>query len=347
MNVVFDSNIFRQDMGLRSNRITVLLDYLRRTESKLVIPQVVWEELLANYERLLRQEAGKLEQAHREVKKILVSDTLAPLAALDIEAEISRYKQKILTTFGLTEADIVPYRPEYLEDVVRRATRRKRPCSDSGEEIRDAIVWLSVKDIAHADGDHRVVFISANKKQFAHEKDEHSLHPDLAAEEEAEGLLIRFAGSLDHFLKEFSVKIDYVTPDWIRAMNDIREVENDAMMFLEHDEQNQLLQWAARRGHALTGKLEVRSVKVDVGEFSVYEREEQDELLVSVTYRGQAEVVFERLVGLVVMDATEDKPFVTSELIAHPNIAVTAEMVAVNDEKSIRHVVTYSVSVEE
>ena len=90
MNVVFDSNIFRQDMGLRSNRVTVLLDYLRRTESRLVIPQVVWEELLANYERLLRQEAGKLEQAHREVKKILVSDTLGPLSALDIRAEISR-----------------------------------------------------------------------------------------------------------------------------------------------------------------------------------------------------------------------------------------------------------------
>jgi len=47
--IVLDTNIFQRNFLMRSSGFVVLLDYLSKTESRVVIPKVVFEELKANY----------------------------------------------------------------------------------------------------------------------------------------------------------------------------------------------------------------------------------------------------------------------------------------------------------
>ena len=103
MNVVLDSNRFRQDIGLRSSRISVLLEYLRRMESKLVVPQIVWEELAANYERLV----GLVVTDIAEDKLFVTSELIVhPNIEVIVEMVVVNSKKSIrhvVTTAGSVE----------------------------------------------------------------------------------------------------------------------------------------------------------------------------------------------------------------------------------------------------
>jgi hypothetical protein len=49
MDIVLDSNIFCSDIPLRSKEIDVVLNYLEKTESAIVMPQIILDEITGLY----------------------------------------------------------------------------------------------------------------------------------------------------------------------------------------------------------------------------------------------------------------------------------------------------------
>ena len=49
MDVILDSNIFRSDILLRSKDFDILMDYLSKTDYRLIMPQVILDEIKGLY----------------------------------------------------------------------------------------------------------------------------------------------------------------------------------------------------------------------------------------------------------------------------------------------------------
>src|SRR4051794_31011923 len=88
MDVTLDTNILRQDLRLKSSATRALMDYLHRTNSKILLPQIVYEEIAAIYKRDLVNQIGTFAKAAKALKSHLLSGTtVASAPAIDVEAE--------------------------------------------------------------------------------------------------------------------------------------------------------------------------------------------------------------------------------------------------------------------
>ncbi|HVM33377.1 MAG TPA: PIN domain-containing protein, partial [bacterium] len=62
MNVILDSNIFIGDYTLKGNAFSALFNYLEKTKHKLLIFEIVKDEVTSNYKRELKEYLEKVEK---------------------------------------------------------------------------------------------------------------------------------------------------------------------------------------------------------------------------------------------------------------------------------------------
>src|ERR1035438_3442238 len=67
MDIVLDSNIFRADILLRSKEFDILLDYLDKTGSLFVMPQIILDEIKGLYKRTLIERLSELKKASNNI----------------------------------------------------------------------------------------------------------------------------------------------------------------------------------------------------------------------------------------------------------------------------------------
>lgn len=267
MDIILDSNIITADFLMRYDRFEILFDYVRRTQSKLILTRIVIDELKANYER----ELSKRIAAFSKAQGVLRSALLNPYEAaphIDAQAETERYLAWAKQRLGVVDAEIVDYRPGYLEDVIHRAIQRIRPCSDKGEEIRDAVLWNMVLDQAEARLDKQITFVSANTAQFAAPNTQ-ELHPQLQDELAARGLTVQYYTSLEAFAKEHATRIDFITTEWLAEHLDLDMVLDRAFEQIERFVEYRL-ERRLDHGEFYTGELRISGGGLELGEHFVY-----------------------------------------------------------------------------
>ena len=59
MDVVIDTNIIIQEDFLRSSKFSALLDYLNKTNSHIILPQIVKEESIYHYKMKVTETLNK------------------------------------------------------------------------------------------------------------------------------------------------------------------------------------------------------------------------------------------------------------------------------------------------
>lgn len=238
-----------------------------RTQSTLIMPKLVLDELEAVYKRELKMRLQALSRASGSVDAMLVKvDYERP--KLTIEEETDLYLKYLRKKLHLTDRLIVDFHDSYLRDVMDRAIQRARPCSSKGEEIRDAVLWNTVLDIASGTSDKMVIFISNNTRQFAGQNN--SLHADLVSETEKRGVKIHYYTSLDDFVKHHTVKIDFITIDWLNEQIDHDEIYERAWEEAAGCARRRL-QDQLGTNQSATGGINTSGGGFDVGEYFVYE----------------------------------------------------------------------------
>jgi hypothetical protein len=55
MDTILDANIIRKDLKLNDISFEILTDYLARTNSKLIFPSIVVEEIIGLYKRVFQE----------------------------------------------------------------------------------------------------------------------------------------------------------------------------------------------------------------------------------------------------------------------------------------------------
>lgn len=290
MDIIIDTNILFQNHLLRSSKSQVVLDYLQKTNSHLIIPTVVKDEMIAIFRRQLIELFDEVRNKAAKIDRWCYDNTPRTDFHLDIDKEVATYASflnKLTHGRGALE---LPHQDNFLVEVIRRQINRIKPASNKGEEFRDIVIWLSIKEFLKQ-SQREAVFISQNTKQFA-AKDSRELHPDLAAELSAENLHLRYFCSLDEFIQQLSSRVDFITEEWIKNTISQRDLESVSSRVIESSERS-WQRYADRKGIDWTGYVGVTGfTSIGLNEFYVYELSGEDFYL-HASYYGEVEVEIE------------------------------------------------------
>ncbi|MEE9260478.1 MAG: PIN domain-containing protein, partial [Candidatus Scalindua sediminis] len=70
MKIILDTNIFVEDFLMKSIKFSNLFDFLKKTNSEIVIFQIVFQEVIALYRRKLIEKLDKYYKSKEELLKI-------------------------------------------------------------------------------------------------------------------------------------------------------------------------------------------------------------------------------------------------------------------------------------
>ena len=294
MDIILDSNIYRSDFLLRSSDFDVILDYLVRTDSSIYLPQIVLDEIRELYKRALKERISNVNKANKNLKLILADDSLVTeQKPLDEIEESNRYINYVKNRFKITERQIIEHQDSYLAEITRRAVQRIKPCGDDGQGFRDTIIWLTLKDFCVKSKEKQITFISNNDKDFAN-ADKTELHDSLKKECDSLGIKINYFKSIRDFIEKHSVKIDFITEDWLWENLDIEAFNDYVIDFINGKRTNSLTESIHRKTeHDCSGYSNAtHSNTYSLQSFSVYEMVDGS-YVVNVTFSCEIEVEYE------------------------------------------------------
>lgn len=292
MIIVLDTNVVHNDFLMKSGRFVILFDYVEKTQSTFIMPKIVYDELAATYERELLSRLNQFLKARGSLTAAL-AQTRVPNIEIIPESEVSSYLNHLKDKLSVRDEEIFDYKESYLHDVVHRAIRRKRPCTDRGEEIRDAILWHSVLDIAQESSDKTVIFISQNTKQFS--QGDGALHPDLLRDCSERAVTVKYFTSLDDFAKQHASVIEFINEEWLLASIDMDNVLEEAQKIIEVYAERSLERKLSDsfnrhdQEQSSTGYFNPQQGSLNVETFYVYEMSDGS-LRVEASFVGEVEV---------------------------------------------------------
>lgn len=249
------------------------MNYLKKTHSHLVIPTIVKEEMIANYTRHLRELVSQINNKSAELDRWCLGNGSKTKININIADEASRY-QTFLEELKQNNLSIdLPYQDHFLNEVIQRLIHRKKPASDKGEEFRDVLIWISIKDYLQEIG-KEAIFISGDNHFSL--RDSVELHKDLYNELHNEGLNLKFFKSVEQFIEEQSSKVDFITEDWIKQVITLELYEDKFAEEIENSE-GMWQRYFDRKDIDWTGYIAVVGFwDLELESFYVYELETDD-----------------------------------------------------------------------
>lgn len=221
MDVAVDTNILLSDIWRNGQRMKALLDFVETTRSKLIVHDVVATEFRANAERQWKAALSEVDSAIKKAQRLGIGieglDTTAVL-----NETVARWEDTVRGRGWLIRK--VELNSEVLPEAIRRAAHRIPPCVRSGEEVRDALMWLGLMEEYGARALREVAFISGNTRDFCG-PDGQTLAPQLQADAAERDIRLEFFTSLDDFLRKHASPIAHFTTKWVSDRLDWGAVE--------------------------------------------------------------------------------------------------------------------------
>ncbi len=163
--MILDSNAFLGDIRFEKAPFQSLLEYLKRVGHHIVIPEVVYQEVLTRHREILLAEKTKADAAWKRLGNWRILDHKA-LPKVNFDAESSALEKRLNQPSNWVKS--IRYKEDpAIEaiDVALRGVNRTRPASNNGEQLRDVLVWLTVLQYAKK-ARQGVAFISHDSEAF-------------------------------------------------------------------------------------------------------------------------------------------------------------------------------------
>jgi len=281
MDVLVDTNAMRAN-SVDGVAFKALREYLRKTRSRLLIPYVVIEELVAQRRMQIQQLMRDVEGVRKDLQRLFPT-IVAQLPALDTNAALAEYREQILKSAAKVE--IIDNSPDDLRELVRRLAGRIPPASPNGEEARDVLIWLNL--LAVGRGQH-VAFVSGDQKAFFMEgKLRAELQMDLAGFESN----VEAFNGLDGMLKVHHARSSFIDKQWLEKQIETEQVGTAIQDFV--DAQVEFFRSEIEKRGEPTGYLQLTNlVQHDVEDYFVSDVA-QNALYVSLTLWAELEVEVE------------------------------------------------------
>jgi predicted nucleic acid-binding protein len=207
--VVFDSNVFHGDVRADRSRLRSILDGAVALGSfSLFVPEVVLGELDKQFQRrtkkALRAISNAIGEQERELRELGV---LPPPRVDPDEDDIAGYRAELEARLRNAGAQVLPI-PADLTPALAWAINRRKPFNENGAGLPDAVLWLSVLELARKSEDE--IVLVARDTDFAEGKPPRlarALREDLVSQGCREDQ-VRLVFGIDAFAKEVSESLE-------------------------------------------------------------------------------------------------------------------------------------------
>jgi hypothetical protein len=237
MDIAIDTNVIVRDLWLRSQATRLLLDYVDRTDSRLLIGEVVIKEAEAYFKRLIEKNLSSVESAVRNASR----HSLVGLPDIDHEKifdeTYANWRANFDTILRKGTGVIYGTDSEILDEAIQRCIERIPPCKETGEGMRDVIIWLSFltycRERLKTYHGYHVAFISGNTRDFADINNPDEFKPQLLEDIEETEVRIDYYPSLDAFIESQAKPISHVTVDWVKERINFEQIRSMLEKHLE------------------------------------------------------------------------------------------------------------------
>lgn len=177
MLIVLDSNIFVNDFRMNGSAFAVLFETLSSLRAKLLIPEIIVDEVMNKYREMLSSTVQQLNKTDVLFYKMTGRQLVQRLSEDDVDQLVSDYKKYFTQKTNQIKAKIEPYPRVSHEDIVKRCLQRRKPFKSDGNGYRDALIWETILNAARKYGT-AIVFITDNATDFS-DKEGNFFHRDL------------------------------------------------------------------------------------------------------------------------------------------------------------------------
>ena len=202
--VVFDSNIWISQRGLKSARGEEAKNFIRTKGATLAVPEVVRIEVEKNLRDELRRQRKKIEEGHRYFTTLSDGGSSLSLPAdADIETLVSGLMDNVEV-----ETRQIPLTVEAAKSSFEKIVNGVQP-SDRREQFADGVVWANCLELLD-EGD--VCLVSEDKAFFRNRRYDDGIAPDLATEKEQHPHTLRLFRGLEELLQGADRDVSRVIP---------------------------------------------------------------------------------------------------------------------------------------
>ena len=165
MIVILDSNIICQDFHMSGTSFRVFFDGLDAIPARLLVPEVVVDEVVNRYAEDLCESVRNVEKANAVLNRVAGVD-IVKTPEIKCAAERSKYRGYLLKKLTDMGGEILAYPQVSHKDVVARDLSRKKPFTREGKGYRDYLIWETIRKQTYS-GDKLVAFVSNDVSGFA------------------------------------------------------------------------------------------------------------------------------------------------------------------------------------
>lgn len=213
LNIVIDSNIIFSDPLLSKPSFNLLGDFLKSSDSKLFVPEIVVQEVKNTKKKNIDKMHSELIESLNKLNGKTEID-LALNEDNDLNVKIVKeYYRKFDERLSELNVEIPKYEEINHSKVVEKSLKYKKPFKTSGSGYRDTLIWFTILTKI-ANNKVKTVFITKNSKDFgASNNSKYCLHDNLKDDLINNNLNIDsviLCRNLEDFIEEF-IKKDFST----------------------------------------------------------------------------------------------------------------------------------------
>lgn len=194
MIVIFDTNIWKSNLYLRSPAAAALRFYLRNSNATVYLPEVIELEIRHHLKSDLHSHRSKVKSSHDRLLAIFgeMHELVVPS-----DSEIEEFVQDSIDGMGF-KLEKIPFNFEDARKSMLR-TIEKKPPSHNSQQFKDGVLWEHCK---RALDDDDVAFVTDDKAFFQESKPAMGLSLALRGELKASKHSLTIFNSLQELLAE-------------------------------------------------------------------------------------------------------------------------------------------------
>ena len=215
MRLFLDTNIIHGDFYLQGSRISKLCSAAPKLGYELMIPEVVYDEMVDQYRRELEKHFASYERVVTLTNRTRSGSIVKRLDRVSfLEEKITEYRTMFSTRLDDLHIRIIPYPAVDIKMLVSKELLRKKPfkeVKEHGVGYRDALIWETIKVLCVPqeeliDERAQIEFLTENTADFA--DSDGNLHPSLVEELKAKGCLGNCVQLISNVQEFFETQID-------------------------------------------------------------------------------------------------------------------------------------------
>ena len=220
MNIFLDTNIIKKAHFFRANNAQIFLKAAKLLGLKIIIPEVVIDEVFGNYRKTLIEKIDKFNAATKDLLSVIDNQKIQEFnnKELEVEAKYTEYKLWFRKLVEDNNVKILNYPDVTCQDIVQNSNESKKPFNNKGIGHKDFLIWKTICTFTtYSKPNELIFFITNNHKDFAEEGgsktgSECEIHPELKTQLPEESPEVMIYLDLESFIKrQITPLLDGVT----------------------------------------------------------------------------------------------------------------------------------------